>query len=610
MQVIATAGHVDHGKSTLVRALTGMEPDRWVEERRRGMTIDLGYAWTTLPSGVEIAFVDVPGHERFTTNMLAGAGPVPAVLLVIAADEGWAAQTGEHVRALDAFGVRHGVVAVTRIDLTDPAPAIAQAREFLAPTTLAGIPAVGVSGQTGAGLDSLRMALDDLVRGLPEADPEARVRLWVDRSFTVRGSGTVVTGTLSAGTLRRGDVLELGDSTVSIRALQRLGQPADMVIAPARVAINLRGISHSDVRRGDPLLTPGAWWRTAVVDARVDGGDWPTHVVLHVGAAAVPARIRRLDTAGSSGSSWDSSSNSSPHSCVVRLILDAPLPLQVGDRVLLRDPGRRQVIGGATVLDPLPPALRRRGAARARAAALLGDRGMPDAGVEVFRRGAASRSFLQQIGVPVGDPLPHGVVAAGSWLVTAARWAEWQRSLRAAIERQPAALLDAGATHVDLVRALRLDDPQLLSALVRACPELEDVGGRVRRRGNAPALRADVAQAVSRLVAGLSAEPFAAPEQPRLIALGLGHRELGAAAAARSILLLPGDIALLPSAPMLATERLRGLAQPFTLSDARQALGTTRRVAVPLLEHLDRIGATERVDGDRRRVRVAAGVGT
>src|SRR5579862_8840587 len=177
MQVIATAGHVDHGKSTLVRALTGMEPDRWAEERRRGMTIDLGYAWTTLPSGEVIAFVDVPGHERFTTNMLAGVGPVPAVLLVIAADDGWAAQTDEHVRALDALGVRHGLVAVTRSDLADPTAAIHQARDMLAATTLAGIPAVSVSGETGAGIDELRTALDTLVAALPPCDPDARVRL-------------------------------------------------------------------------------------------------------------------------------------------------------------------------------------------------------------------------------------------------------------------------------------------------------------------------------------------------------------------------------------------------------------------------------------------------
>ena len=167
-----------------------------------------------MPSGQQIAFVDVPGHERFTTNMLAGVGPVPAVLLVIAADEGWAAQTDEHVRALDALGVRHGLVAVTRSDLADPTAAIEQAREMLANTTLAGIPAVSVSGQTGDGLGELRTALETLAAGLPPSDPDARVRLWVDRSFTVRGSGTVITGTLSAGTLRRGDTLQLGGQTV------------------------------------------------------------------------------------------------------------------------------------------------------------------------------------------------------------------------------------------------------------------------------------------------------------------------------------------------------------------------------------------------------------
>ena len=596
MQVIATAGHVDHGKSTLVRALTGMEPDRWAEERRRGMTIDLGYAWTTLPSGEQIAFVDVPGHERFTTNMLAGVGPVPAVLLVIAADEGWAAQTEEHVRALDALGVSHGLVAVTRSDLADPAAATEEARDRLAATTLAGIPAVSVSGYTGAGLDSLRAGLDALAQGLPPADPEARIRLWVDRSFTVRGSGTVVTGTLTAGTLRRGDVLELGDSTVSVRALQRLGQPAQTVRAPARVAVNLRNVRHEDIRRGDALLTPGAWRGTTVIDARAGGGEAPTHVVLHVGAAAVPAIVRRLEATRQAQTS------------VVRLILDAPLPLQVGDRVLLRDPGRRHVVGGATVLDPAPPPLKRRGAARARAASLAADHGNPDAGAELKRRGAASRRLLHAIGVPVGDPPPPGVISAGSWLVTETLWEEWRRALHAVIGRRPAELLDAGVSHADLARALQLDDRQLVAPLVRSCPDLEDAGGRVRKRGSAPALRPDLEKAVLRLVGSLEAEPFAAPEQQGLLALGLGRRELGAAAAARAILLLPGDVALLPTAPHVAAERLRQLPQPFTLSSARQALGTTRRVAVPLLEHLDRIGVTERVDGDLRRVRVPTGV--
>lgn len=596
MQVIATAGHVDHGKSTLVRALTGMEPDRWAEEQRRGMTIDLGYAWTTLASGQQIAFVDVPGHERFASNMLAGVGPVPAVLLVIAADEGWAAQTGEHVRALDMLGVRHGLVAVTRSDLADPTAASDQAREMLANTTLAGIPAVSVSGQTGAGLGELRTALETLAAGLPPSDPDARVRLWVDRSFTVRGAGTVITGTLSAGTLRRGDTLQLGGQTVSIRGLQRLGEAAEIVTAPARVAVNLRAVGREDVRRGDALLTPDAWRLTTLVDARTTAADLPSHLVIHVGAAAVPARLRRLAPDGVPGPS------------VVRLLLDLPLPLQVGDRVLLRDPGRRQLVGGATVLDPAPPSLRRRGAARARAAALASEHGIPDAGAELRRRRAVTRAFLREIGVPIGDPLPHGVVGAGSWLVTRERWQDWVRELRSAVDGRSTALVDKGVARADLVRALGLEEPPLLSALLRACPELEDAGGRVRKRGSVPVLRPDLGQAVSRLVASLEVEPFAAPEQHQLATLGLGRRELGAAAAAHAILLLPGDIALLPTAPGVAEERLRGLPQPFTLSAARQALGTTRRIAVPLLEHLDRIGVTERVGGDLRRLRVPPAV--
>src|SRR5689334_8005713 len=208
MHVVATAGHVDHGKSTLVRALTGMEPDRWAEERRRGMTIDLGFAWTTLDSGVEVAFVDVPGHERFVTTMLAGLGPVPAVLLAVAADEGWMPQSAEHVDALTALGVRHGLLVVTRSDLMEPELARDEARAHLAGTPLADIPAVCVSARTGQGMDALRAALDGLAAALPVPDPRADVRLWVDRGFTIRGAGTVVTGTLAAGRIRVDDELE------------------------------------------------------------------------------------------------------------------------------------------------------------------------------------------------------------------------------------------------------------------------------------------------------------------------------------------------------------------------------------------------------------------
>src|SRR5579864_5461306 len=272
MQVIATAGHVDHGKSALVRALTGMEPDRWAEERRRGMTIDLGFAWMTLPDGQRVAFVDVPGHERFVPNMLAGVGPVPAVLVVVAADGGWMPQSAEHLAAIDALGVRHGLLAVTRSDLADPGPATAQALERIAASSLgkaeAAVEALPVSAVTGEGLDALRAALARLAARLPPPSPRAPVRLWVDRAFSIKGSGTVVTGTLPAGTVRTGQELLLTPSRqpVRVRAVESLGSPADTVTGVARVALNLRGVPAGVAARGMALVEPGGWTLTDTVD--------------------------------------------------------------------------------------------------------------------------------------------------------------------------------------------------------------------------------------------------------------------------------------------------------------------------------------------------------
>ena len=229
MQVIATAGHVDHGKSTLVKALTTMEPDRWEEEKRRGLTIDLGFAWTTLPSGEDVAFVDVPGHERFLGNMLAGLGPIglgpaPILLFVVAADEGWQAQSSDHLDAAVALGIERAVVVLSRADKADAQQrenADAQVQRELAGTPLAQVPVVEVSAVTGEGIDKLREVLDGLVG--PEPDPAAAVRLWIDRSFSITGAGTVVTGTLVAGTLRPGDTLSLFQATgvreVEVRGL-------------------------------------------------------------------------------------------------------------------------------------------------------------------------------------------------------------------------------------------------------------------------------------------------------------------------------------------------------------------------------------------------------
>ncbi|MCX6465426.1 MAG: selenocysteine-specific translation elongation factor, partial [Pseudonocardiales bacterium] len=330
MHVLATAGHVDHGKSTLVRALTGMEPDRFAEERRRGMTIDLGFAWTDVGPHT-LAFVDVPGHERFVGTMLAGVGPVPAVLLVVAADEGWMPQTAEHVDALAALGVRHGLVVLTRTDLLDPELAREDVRARLAGTPMADLPDVAVSARTGAGLDDLRAALAALAARLPDPDPAADVRLWVDRSFTVRGAGTVVTGTLPAGTVRAGAELELGGRRVTVRAVQSLGAAVEEARGTSRVALNLRGLPREAVARGDALLTPGAWLAADVVDVRLPADTaLPTALTLHIGSAAVPVRVRPLGPG------------------TARLRLAAALPLRIGDRVVLRDPGARRIVAGAT----------------------------------------------------------------------------------------------------------------------------------------------------------------------------------------------------------------------------------------------------------------------
>ena len=297
MHVVATAGHVDHGKSTLVRALTGMEPDRWAEEQRRGMTIDLGFAWTTLPSGQAVAFVDVPGHERFLTTMLAGVGPVPAVLFVVAADEGWQAQSDEHLRITHALGVRHAVVAVTKSDRADATVVAEDVVRRLATTTMRGAAVVAVSAVTGDGVDELQAALDAMVRAIPSPAADAPLRMWVDRAFTIRGAGTVVTGTLPAGTLSTDSDLELAPSgqRVTVRGLESMKHRVDVVTGAARVAVNLRGVDRDEVSRGMALVTPGRWQPAELVDVcHDDDVPLPRDVVVHVGAAAVPARCRRL----------------------------------------------------------------------------------------------------------------------------------------------------------------------------------------------------------------------------------------------------------------------------------------------------------------------------
>ncbi|MEU4405965.1 selenocysteine-specific translation elongation factor [Streptosporangium sp. NPDC023963] len=574
MQVIATAGHVDHGKSTLVRALTGMEPDRWAEERRRGMTIDLGFAWTTLESGERIAFVDVPGHERFVTNMLAGVGPCPAVMIVVAADQGWQAQSAEHLAALEAVGVRHGLAVITRADLADPEPALRQVHGHLRETGLAGIDSVVVSGRTRQGLDKLEAALARLAAALPEPDTEDVVRLWLDRVFTITGAGTVVTGTLTRGTLRVGDELETDGKRVRIRGLQTLGEKTEQVSATARVAVNLRGVERDDLSRGMALVTPGAWIPAQVIDVRLNPAmDHRREAVLHLGSAAVPVRIRALgsDTA--------------------RLVLSRPLPLRTGDRGLLRDPGRREIVAGLRVLDVRPAALRRRGAAAARGAA-LDDVTLPDSAALLRWHGLLTGRELRAMGCP-----PGGSPVAGDWYADPGHWSSLTRRLADHVSRRPA--LDPGITVDAAAQLLGLPDRRLAEALV--VPPLVVEGGRVLPAGRS--LPPAIAKAVTELAAHLAERPFDAPTAERLDELGLTGKALAAALRSGAVMSIGKNVVLMPDAPDKAADTLAGLPSPFTVSDARVALATSRRVALPLLECLDVRGITERVDNDRRALR-------
>lgn len=590
--VIATAGHVDHGKSTLIRALTGIEPDRWEEERRRGLTIDLGFAWTTLPSGREVAFVDVPGHQRFLGNTLAGLGPAPVVCFVVAADEGWQAQSSDHRDAIAALGIRHGVVVISRADRAPDrtAEVLEQTRAELADTGLADAPAVIVSAVDGTGLADLRTTLDQTLGRMPAPPATARLRLWVDRSFTITGAGTVVTGTLAAGTLARGDRLQLLGSgaarAVAVRGLESRGRPYPTLGPVNRVALNLRGLSAEEVRRGDALVTPDAWPTTRAVDVRRSSGagftEAPERLTVHVGTAAVPARLRPFDD---------------DHA---RLTLARRLPLVLGDRLVLRHPGSRRVLGGAQVLDAEPPPLRRRGDSARRTRVLAGMDPAGDVAVEVARRGAVEKRHLHRLGLLPEQP-PAGVLALDGWWVHAPTYDAWRERLRTAVQalhdRDPlAAGLSRGAAR-DL---LALPDAALLDAVVRDAG-LEQSGGLIRL----PGTRGDLGPAegaVAELESRLAAEPFRAPEADDLAALRLGTRELAAAERAGRVLRLRDGVVLLPTAPALAMRQLARLTQPFTTSEARQALNTTRRVAIPLLEHLDTRGWTRRLDAGHREV--------
>lgn len=594
--VVATAGHVDHGKSTLVRALTGMEPDRWAEERRRGLTIDLGFAWTSLPNGDPVTFVDVPGHGRFMGNALAGLGAAGVVCFVVAADEGWSAQSAQHRDAVAALGIRHGVVVITKADRAPErvSGTIDQARDELARTGLRHAPVIVVSSVQLTGLDAFRAALTDVLAHVERPRTHGRVRMWVDRAFNVAGSGTVITGTLTAGTLSKGDrvhVLAPGrvPRRVTIRGIQSRGIECTEVRAVDRVALNLRGISATDVARGDVVVTPGAWHVTSSVDVRRTSGDRlteaPRELRVHLGAASVRARVRTLGEGHA------------------RLALEHPLPISLGDQMLLHDPGSGRVFAGVQVLDPDPPALQRRGDGLRRAATLTRMQtggGVADA---VVRHGAIRMQSLRRLGHTWGDDpegMCDGVRQIGEWLVSVPVYEDWTRRLEAAVklfhERDPLARGLPVATARNELGALGATflDELIVDAHVERVAD-------VLRPAGSPDSMGHHETGVAELEHRLEGSPFAAPDAGELACLGLGPHQLAAAERLGRLLRLDAGVVVLPTTPAQAVRVLARLPQPFTTSAARHALGASRRVVIALLEHLDSLGRTRRVD-DRHRV--------
>lgn len=627
MRVIATAGHVDHGKSTLLRALTGMEPDRWAEERQRGLTIDLGYVWMTLPdpagaSAIDVAFVDVPGHEGFVANMLAGIGVVEDVLLVVAADGGWSAQTEEHhdiVRLLDR---RIVAVVLTRCDVATEsrrAEVRADVALRLEASGSLGVPIVEVSAPTGDGLDILRQIL---VERLAVADDDAAVRsgpsvrLEIDRVFTVRGTGLVATGMLRSGTISSGDELVVLPSGAvgRVRGIQQLGAPVDVATAPARVAVDLVRIGSEDIERGSVLIpsegrhaSPG----TSLLDVelralpgRTVGRTGAWH--LHLGTAFTTATVVPVlgDLApGATGT--------------CRLQLDRPLAAWAGDHFVLRDAGRRITAAGGVVLDPRPSRSFRGQERRLVHAVAL--EAIAEAADDSERALALAEAHGGVLGrdtlIDVLGRLPPrtpGLTSLGEVLVVEARVTEWREAVvEAALTSSP----DHAADAADLARAARrVGCPQhLVRGVLEDAVErgiLRSVGGRYLHRDHWDAYRSARSARQQVLLDLLDEDPLEPPDPGELTGI--------ATIPSFEVQELLDDGRLVACGPLLFTRTAIDTAvrlvrdgpgeagRPFSASDARQAWGTTRRCAVPLLEHLQQAGVTH-FDGALHRLRDLSG---
>ena len=559
MRVVATAGHVDHGKSSLVRALTGIDPDRWEEEKRRGLTIDLGFAFTTLPSGEIVSFIDVPGHIRFLRNMLAGIGGVDACLLVVAANEGWKPQTEEHLRIIDLLGIGYGAVVLTKTDLVDEVTVkntLADVVIHVSGTFLDGAPIIPVSNTNGEGLDALREYLAQLVAHSSRTSNRQRPRLWIDRVFAAKGSGTVVTGTLTDGAVQIGDelvVLPSGDP-VKVRSIQTHGRAVDILEPGQRCALNLSGVDHHQLARGAVLVQDRQWKPTRCCDALLTVLASLKHEVGHrgnymmyIGSGEFPVSLRVI------GADLIGLGQTGP----VRLRWNTDIPLLPGDRFILRETGRDETIGGGEVLDIDPQ--------------LPLARASPDRSVQrvVRERGWISRQDLQML---TGEDVSPTI---GEWVVSPT---ELESTINAVQQR----IATAGPLGVEL--ALFSEHERAAVGLV---PEIQIIIGRVFPS-------ADDGVAKHPYIGEFLLAGCTPPDQKGFDTTII--RQL----VQRNIFINCNGIIFHSHAVVIATTAVRALLQEnphgFTVSQFREALQITRKHAVPLIEYLDQQGITRRHD--------------
>ena len=560
MTVVATAGHVDHGKSSLVRSLTGTDPDRLEEEKRRGLTIDLGFAHTVLPSGTELSFIDVPGHVKFLRNMLAGVGGVSACVFVVAATEGWKPQSEEHLRILELLGISHGITALTKVDLVDDEwleLAQMEVADHVEGTFLEGAPMVSVSSTSGTGLDAMRSELDALIERSTAAVDRKRPRLWLDRVFAAKGSGTVGTGTLVGGTLQNDQLvsIEPGRHSARVRTIQTAGNTVEQIGAGNRVAVNLAGVDHTDVKRGDAVIEPGRWRLTERFDASLRVLDALDHdvsrrgaYVAYIGAGEHAVKLRVLGVQelgpGTTGA--------------VRLFLPAALPLLPGDRFVLRESGRDETVGGGEVLD-IDPVLR-------------ASRAAPDRSVErlVRERGWLTVDQIEQLTGEVVDPV------IGEWVTTSESLAELGAAIVERVNEAGPAGLDLAAFD-ERERAVlpTLDAVVVSNGLVQPADAVDPYEDH-------PAL------------ADLLAGGFAPPSLGDVDRNDLRELVRRGHVVQRDGIGFHRDA--IDAAAFVAAELLAEHVDGFTVAQFRDATGASRKYALPLVAELDARGVTRRRD--------------